>query len=774
MGKLIVINLDKGNLNDGFSVVNAQLWDDNNSRPMQFTGSLPAAPQIAELYKRYQLIYQALQQRFHGRALIEMEPVGLTNISETDFTEICQELHQQINSWLNSNSFRKIDQQLRARLTLDEEFQVIIETSDRLLRKLPWHLWNFFDDYQKSEVALTPPSYERVKVLSKKNHRQVRILAILGNSTGIDIQKDQTLLKQLPHASTVFLVEPSRQELDKWLWDKQGWDILFFAGHSESQEDTGLIHINQTSSLTIPELKNALKYAVAQGLKLAIFNSCDGLGLAWQLADLHIPQVIIMRENVPDFVAQEFLKNFLSALAGGQSYYLAARYARERLQGLEDEFPTASWLPLIYQNPATEPLTWNGLRGQTPAISSPWFKKNRLQTALVASIAIALATTTLRSLGIMQQWELSAFDSMMQIRPDEGPDQRLLIVKITEADIQAQKQRQKSSLSDEVLQQLMQKLELYQPRAIGLDLYRDFAVEPQYKDLATRLHKSDNFFAICKLSGGNTQATGISPPPEIPGGRVGFSDVVLDSDFVVRRQLLAVTPDPQSPCKTRYSLSWQLASYYLAKEGIQFQINNQGHLQLGKIVFKPIDIPTGGYQQFDAGGHQLLLNYRASQEVAPQVTLAQVLKGQLNPEWVKNRIVLIGVDADSVKDSFLTPYSTKTRPYQQIPGIVIHAHMVSQILSAVMNRRPLLWVWPAWGEVLWLCSWSLVGGIIAVYPWWRWQLVAIIAVALITLYGCCFILLLFGGWVPFVPTVFALITTTFGIRLSTRVYQNNI
>ncbi|MEH1924335.1 CHASE2 domain-containing protein [Nostoc sp.] len=770
MGKLVVINLDKGNLSDGFSIVNAQLWENNNSRPMQFTGSLPAAPEIAELYKRYQLIYQALQQRFHGRALIEMESVGLNNISETDFTEVCQELHQQINSWLNSNSFHKIDQQLRARLTLDEEFQVIIETSDRLLRRLPWHLWNFFEDYQKAEVALTPPTYERIKVLPKKNGRQVRILAILGNSTGIDIQKDQTLLKQLPNASTVFLVEPSRQELDKWLWDKQGWDILFFAGHSQTQEDTGLIHINQTSSLTIPELKNALRYAIAQGLKLAIFNSCDGLGLASQLADLHIPEVIIMRENVPDFVAQEFLKNFLSAFAGGQSYYLAARYARERLQGLEDEFPTASWLPMIYQNPAEEPLTWNGLRGQTEAIFSPWFKKQRLQTALVASMAIAGLVLQMRSLGIMQQWELSAFDSMMQIRPDEGPDQRLLIVKITEADIQAQKQRQKSSLSDEVLQKLMQKLELYQPRAIGLDIYRDFTVEPQYKDLATRLHQSDKFFAICKLSGGKTQAPGISAPPEISGDRVGFSDVVLDSDFVVRRQLLAVTPDPESLCKTRYSLSWQLASHYLAKKGIQSQINNEGYLQLGKVVFKPINIPTGAYQQFDAGGHQLLLNYRASRDVAQQVTLAQVLKGQLNPDWVRNRIVLIGVDADSVKDSFLTPYSTKTMPYQQVPGIVIHAQMVSQILSAVINHRPLLWVWPLWGEILWLCGWSLVGGIIAVYRWSRSQLAVVIGVALITLYGCCFILLLFGGWVPFVPTVFALITTAFGIRLFTRVY----
>ncbi len=57
---------------------------------------------------------------------------------------------------------------IRARLALDEEFQVIIETSDNLLRHLPWHLWNFFEDYQKAEVALSCPQYERINSLPKK------------------------------------------------------------------------------------------------------------------------------------------------------------------------------------------------------------------------------------------------------------------------------------------------------------------------------------------------------------------------------------------------------------------------------------------------------------------------------------------------------------------------------------------------------------------------------------------------------------------------------
>ncbi len=764
MSKLIVISLEKGNLNDGFFPVTAQLWETNNSRPIKFTGSLPPAPKIAEIYKRFQLIYQALHKRFVSRSGIEVESTGLNNVSEVDFSEVKEQLYEAMNSWLNSDLFRPIDQKLREKLALDEEFQVIIEASDYLLQRLPWHLWNFIEHYQLCEVAVSTSKYERVIPLPKQKTNKVRILAILGNSQGIDIQQDRNILEQLPCASTVFLVEPSRQELDKWLWDEQGWDILFFAGHSHSKDDRGQIHINQTSILTITELKNALNYAISRGLKIAIFNSCDGLGLARQLTDLQISQIIVMREEIPDFIAQEFVKHFLGAFSEGQSFYLAVRYARSRLQGLEEEFPGASWLPVICQNIAEETLTWQELCGQTNIVAFPKLTARNLKITFLVSVLITGLITGVRSLGFMQQWELSAFDSMMRMRPDEGVDKRLLVITVTEADIQAQEQRQKSSLSDSTLEELLQKLSLYKPRAIGLDIYRDFPVGSQYPDLANRLRTNNNFIAICQLGGSNKQTVGISAPPEIPSNRIGFSDVESDSDLVIRRNLLYMTPDLGSYCKSPYSLNFQLARQYLAKEGIKFDITDEGYLQLGKIVFKPIDIPTGGYQQFDAKGHQILLNYRSSREVAKQVTVAQVLNNQLDPNLVKDKIVLIGVDSQGAKDYFLTPYSMATTPYQEIAGVLLQANMVSQILSAVLDKRSLLWVLPAWGEILWICATSLVAGILAVYSRSLLKLAILISAELLILYGCCFVLLLYGGWMPFLPSALGLVITGISVK----------
>lgn len=108
-----------------------------------------------------------------------------------------------------------------------------------------------------------------------------------------------------------------------------------------------------------------MRSAIEKGLRLAIFNSCDGLGLAWDLAKLHIPHVIVMREPVPDKLAYEFFNHFFKSFTGidgeGKSLYLAVRSARDKLHDFEREFPCASWLPIICHNPSEVSLSWNDL-----------------------------------------------------------------------------------------------------------------------------------------------------------------------------------------------------------------------------------------------------------------------------------------------------------------------------------------------------------------------------------------------------------------------------
>ncbi|MFW6296416.1 MAG: CHAT domain-containing protein, partial [Halothece sp.] len=358
MGKLAVLSLGDGDFKRGFQKVTLQLWEDNHRFPTKFVGKLAPSSKLPRLYELWQSNYRGLC--FPNR--LEAKSGQITNVSIDDVYRSSQALNKEINLWLNSEPFRPIRDELLKKLNQSEEIQLIIETEDHQLRRLPWHLWDFFSFYPKAQVAISTSIYERITSISKSNPK-VRILAILGDSNGIDIQADRRLLENLPNAETKFLVEPSRRELDEWFWSDKGWDILFFAGHSSSQTNTktGIIYLNKIENLTINQLKNALNKAILRGLKIAIFNSCDGLGIASELAELHIPQVIVMREPVPDLVAQEFLKYFLKAFSRGESLYLAVREAQERLQFLENKFPCATWLPVICQNPSELQVTWQDL-----------------------------------------------------------------------------------------------------------------------------------------------------------------------------------------------------------------------------------------------------------------------------------------------------------------------------------------------------------------------------------------------------------------------------
>ncbi|HEY9834996.1 MAG TPA: CHASE2 domain-containing protein [Stenomitos sp.] len=410
------------------------------------------------------------------------------------------------------------------------------------------------------------------------------------------------------------------------------------------------------------------------------------------------------------------------------------------------------WL-VMNQNPTTLPGTGQEGYGRTAHVRQTTLRSCSLPAVLLASVVVTILVISVRQTGLLQPTELQALDQLMRLRSSEGLDQRLLLVTAREEDIN----KHRFPLPDAVLAKLLTKLEQYQPRVIGLDIYRDnpvnysdIPVEPNYTDLPTQLRQNKRLIPICKVS--STSDFGISPLPGIPVERLGFSNVLEDSDRAIRRHLLYQTPSSTSPCQTPYALNLQLAFRYLKAEGISPKFTQEGDLQLGKTVFKDLEPRAGGYQRYDAGGQQVVLNYRASEQIAQEVTLSDVLNGRLDPNWVKNRVVLIGVTATSQKDIFNTPYGERR-------GLQIQAYMVSQILSAVLDGRPLLQAWPPWGDALWIGGWSLVGGLLA----WRCRSVPLRMLgggtACGALYGLCFVFLIQGDWVPLVPPVIAFVAS---------------
>ena len=816
MGKLVVLKIISGDWERGFPVA-LQIGEEDRLPTTEEFGNLPGCSKLVEDCQQWQYSYKHLPVLLR----LDIPECQETNISNLEkCRQAAEALCNTLNSWLDSESFRPLKERLLQKLPESEPIRFVIQTENPQLQQLPWHLWKFFEDYSQAEVALSAPHLEAIeKTATAKN--KVRILAILGDSEKINISKDREFLENLPDADVCFLPEPTREKVNDCLWSEQ-WDVLFFAGHSRTEGERGRISINKEDSLTIGELKNGLKKAIERGLQLAIFNSCDGLGLARDLADLHIPQTIVMREPVPDEVAQQFLINFLKEYAeNSRPLNLALRHARERLQGLEKDYPCASWLPVICQNPAEIPPTWQQLRdgvgqdGIAPHNQQKSIFRHFTYPILAAGFVAALTTFGIRQAGILQPLELKAFDRLMENRPLEPPDDRFLIIAITDEDLRYQDEmgmERQGSLADAALEQIFKKLKPHKPRAIGLDIYRGFPVRgksrdssvaaanlsaaslepilgklnPQERqiigldiyrespgkgdraDLAMQLQETPHFFAICK--GGDSAASkGVSPPPEVSQERIGFTDIVLDDDGVLRRHLWGATFPTNSACQSKWSLSLRLAWEYLRSEGIGLKGTPESNFKfkLGKATLKYLEQSTGGYQKLDDFGYQMLLNYRNTKrgQLPKSVTLKDFLNNPVNPDWVEDKIVLIGITAFSFKNYVATPYSRNRQRSEKIPGVFVQAEMTSQIISAALGDRPLLGFWPQWGEFFWIFGWSLAGGLLAWQLRSCWIFVAPTAGAIVLLYGTCLFFLIQGTWVPLVPSALALVLTEITIVL---------
>jgi CHASE2 domain-containing sensor protein len=742
MEKRIILKLD-GILDGGCRVV-LEIWS-GSIRQLELTGHLPPNPELAELLNQHWQKYRAIGAPSRLKP-ISIEVEGSINLRLQECRECSWELGNYFLQWLDSPEFLPIDRCIRDELSRDEAIRVYIHTDNSQLQKLPWHLWDWIES-RRAEVAFSLPEYPLPKL--KTPNSQVRILAILGHSAGININTDRQILENLPHAEVVFLVEPTRQQLNNTLWEKS-WDILFFAGHSETEAEKGRIYLNPDDSLTLDELRYGLRQAVKRGLQLAVFNSCDGLGLAQQLGDLKIPQMVVMREVVGDEVAQIFLKYFLTAFSGGKPFELAVRQAREQLQGLEDELPCASWLPVIVAHPQAELLTWNRLRASPPPIVS----KRNWQHVLQIAAAVTLALMGVRAIGWLQPWELDAYDLLMRMRPAEVSDPRLLVVEATEADVN----RYGFPLPDDILAQAIDRLQQHQPRVIAVDIFRD---RPNAQ-LGQLFQKTPNLISLCSVGqADNPDNPGIAPPPNVPENRQGFSDIWIDPDGVLRRFVLFVQPDYQEACATQFSFASLAALSYLQAEGIKPKTLSSDRIQLGKAILTRLPPDAGGYRDLDNRGFQVMLNYRNAPQVAQHVRIADLIDGKIPPDAIQNRIVIMGVTAtiSNASGFFETPYTQWGQFDREMPGVIVQAHAISQLIGAALDDRSLPEAWNPWVEAFWIGGWAVLGGAIAFScrRTWVWGLVmgattgSLVWVSLGLFVG--------GQWVPLIPSAVALVMT---------------
>ncbi len=361
---------------------------------------------------------------------------------------------------------------------------------------------------------------------------------------------------------------------------------------------------------------------------------------------------------------------------------------------------------------------------------------------LIAFMAIA----GLRLVGALQPMELAAYDLYLNSRNNAAwREDRVAVVLINDDDIRRQG---RWPLPDNTLADVVQKLAAAQPSAIGFDLYRDLPVAPGTEHFEQVVTANGQVYFVMKFGGRNTAR--VSAPPSLANSdRVGFADLLVDPGGFVRRGLLFLDDGKT----VGYAFALRLALPYLAEHGITPAAGhpNPDDMRLGAVTLHPMEANDGPYVRADAAGYQFPLDYKGGASAFRTFSLTDVLEGRVPAEALRERIVLVGVSADSVKDFFLTPFNQRHTDLAGTPGVLVHAHAVSQLLRAGLDGESPLTFVPTWAGYLGMLVWSLVAVATALRVRVLTVFAVLAALETLALMGGSYAAFLAGWWIPVVP-----------------------
>lgn len=365
-------------------------------------------------------------------------------------------------------------------------------------------------------------------------------------------------------------------------------------------------------------------------------------------------------------------------------------------------------------------------------------------TLLIGHVVFA-GVLWLRGVGLLEKSELSAYDIFLWTQAIQVPiDPRITMILANDED-----QRQwKWPLEDTHLAKLFEIVLANKPTAIGLDLYRDLPVPSEntegYKRLVRLFETHPNIIGIKKF---DNQGVSVDPPPALAKkGQIGFNDMPADYGGVIRRGLLYMA-DENNDVLEFFGL--KLALLYLKPKGIKLSLvpEDQTAIRLGKSVIVPIQPDFGGYANQDIGGLQYMLDLKGAPNGFKTLSLTQVLRGQFSADDFKDKVIIIGVNAEATPDFVYTPFALQVRGEQRVPGAIMHAYNISQLIRLGLGETRLLTSWNELQEKSWIWLWAVLGPLVCLWArsLWRFSLSMFAGLLLLTSTG--FLLFSYNQWI---------------------------
>ncbi|MEH2181841.1 CHASE2 domain-containing protein [Nostoc sp.] len=327
----------------------------------------------------------------------------------------------------------------------------------------------------------------------------------------------------------------------------------------------------------------------------------------------------------------------------------------------------------------------------------------RTRSVLIITPSVALMVMVGQSSGLFNLPEWKIRDEWVRQRSPVAIADEIVIVTIDERDIQSVR---KWPVPDWALAQLLEKIRAQQPRAIGLDLYRDLPEGNGHEQLVQVFRNTPNLIGVEKITGER-----VNPPPELKKqDQVGLADLVLDGDRFVRRALLTAE-DAKENNTIKAGLATLVALKYLESEKISLEsIDPQKQkFRLGKEIYLPLQNQEAGYTDADLGGYQILLNWHGTDAAFRTVAMRDVLAGRIPADLMRERMVFIGSIASSTNDFFSTPFSSWISTQKPTPGVVVHANIAHQLVRGAKTGKASLHAFSGIYLSLWIVLWSVIG-----------------------------------------------------------------
>lgn len=304
------------------------------------------------------------------------------------------------------------------------------------------------------------------------------------------------------------------------------------------------------------------------------------------------------------------------------------------------------------------------------------------------------------------------YDSLRRLTP-LPVDPRILLVTIDDASLKklGQWPWPRSLHAD-----LIDRLSAAQPTAILFDvIFSDPADLAADKRLADALCSAGNVLLPLARddSASDSQPRGELQPLLKCAKGIGHINVEADSDGVVRRLYLREGP----PDATAPQLAW-----------LAFTMSGQPSEMPGE----PRDSNSQGWHQ----EHAVRIPYIDPDSRFPSVSYVSVLRGEVPPEQLRNRLILVGAPGSGMGDRFVTPLSP-------MMGTTAGVEIQANVLNGLLQGRSVVDM-PQWLSAVMATSWvALLLGLLLYRP--RYALWMTLGCMFTALLGS-FALLRMGYW----------------------------